>query len=144
MKVKKYVLSIKNVLLKHKLYLLRLMLLTLVLIVLLVLYKVYGFAIPCPIHLATGLYCPGCGITRCLVSIAEFNFYQAFRYNPLVFCLIPLFVFYSVTYWILKISGKNTNKFNKYVKFIAYIILIITILFGILRNLPQFEFLAPI
>ena len=60
---------------------------------LLVLYLVTGnyfdIYIPCPIKELTGLYCPGCGITRMFKSLLELDFYAAFRYNPLLFIMLP-------------------------------------------------------
>ena len=64
-----------------------------------------NFAIICPFYLLTGLYCPGCGITRLLFSLVKLDFYQAFRYNPLVFILI----IFSIIYWILKLILKRFN-----------------------------------
>ena len=47
-----------------------------------------NIGIPCIFHELTGLYCPGCGITRMFFAIIELKFYDAFRYNPLVFILL--------------------------------------------------------
>ena len=90
------------------------------------------FKIGCPIKLILHLYCPGCGITRMFLSILRLDFYQAFRYNPLVFILIPLIL-------INKIFIKETN----IQKLIWWILLIIVIIFGILRNISIFSYLAP-
>ena len=42
----------------------------------------------------TGLYCPGCGITRMLIAMIQLDFYQAFRYNPFLFLLIIFGIVY--------------------------------------------------
>ena len=90
----------------------------------------YKYRIPCIFHEITGLYCPGCGITRALASIIQLNFYQAFRYNNLIILIIPIGIIYIL----------NNKKIPNYA---WYICLAIAILFGILRNISIFEFLAP-
>mgnify|MGYP005959288881 CR=1 FL=1 len=96
----------------------------------------YNFSIPCIFNKITGFYCPGCGITRMLFSIMQLRFYQAFRFNPLVFILLILSIIYCFFKLILKKDIYISNK--------TYIILlIITILFGILRNISFFKFLQP-
>ena len=102
--------------------------------------KKIGIGIPCVFHELTGLYCPGCGITRLLFSLLELNFYQAFRSNPLVFILLILIILYLILKLILKRFNKNLTIPN----YIYYFLLIIVILFGILRNIPGFEFLIPL
>ena len=54
----------------------------------------------CPIWLATGLYCPGCGSQRAAHALFTGHFAEVFRFNPYL-----LFANYSnvaATYW-------NTN-----------------------------------
>lgn len=102
--------------------------------------KKIGIGIPCVFHELTGLYCPGCGITRLLFSLLELNFFQAFRSNPLVFILLILIILYLILKLILKRFNINLTIPN----YIYYFLLIIVILFGILRNIPGFEFLRPI
>ena len=77
-------------------------------------YKYTGLSIQCPIHYMTGLYCPGCGITRMLFAIIKLDFYQAFRYNPLVFILLPFIIFYIFDLIHSKITKKElyTNRVN--------------------------------
>ena len=110
------------------------------LLFLLVIYKVInyytGFGIPCPIYTITGLYCPGCGITRMFFSILTLDFYQAFRYNPAVFILLII----AIIYWIIKLFFKKDLKVPDYV---YYILLVIFIVYGILRNIPEFYYLIP-
>lgn len=96
----------------------------------------YNIKIPCIFFELTHLYCPGCGITRALKSIIKLDFYQAFRYNMLVTLLSPIFLLYILNKYFSKQKKKIPN-------FIWYLILFITILFGVLRNIPAFNFLAP-
>ena len=49
------------------------------------LIKRFSFYIPCIFHKITHMYCPGCGLTRMIISIFKLDIYQAFRYNPLLF-----------------------------------------------------------
>ena len=53
---------------------------------------VFKISIPCMFYKITGFHCPGCGITRLLFSLIKLDFYQAFRYNPLIFILLTIFV----------------------------------------------------
>ena len=113
----------------------------------LVLYKYintkFGIAIDCPIHKITKLYCPGCGITRMLFAILNLNFYQAFRYNPLLFITIPFWLFYILDFIISYIKGKKSF-FNKHITNKFWLgLAIIFIVFGFIRNIPQFYYLAP-
>lgn len=91
----------------------------------------------CIFYDITGLYCPGCGITRMFLALSKLEFYQAFRYNSLVFCLLLfalMYIFYNFGCYkkVKKLNSKAT-----------IVLIIIVILFGILRNIPYFEFLAP-
>ncbi|HJD20806.1 MAG TPA: DUF2752 domain-containing protein [Candidatus Gemmiger faecigallinarum] len=46
--------------------------------------------LPCPFRLATGLQCPGCGITTLLLAVGRGDFGAAFAANPFLFCTWPL------------------------------------------------------
>jgi hypothetical protein len=93
-----------------------------------------GIGIPCVFHLATGLYCPGCGITRAVINLLHLKLYQAFRYNPLVIILAPIYMIY---WYAMRRKQLFVSKVT-----MAFM-LAITIAFGILRNLPSWVFLAP-
>lgn len=121
-----------------------------------VIYKVVGFiillltyyllnlffniSIKCPIYEFTHLYCPGCGITRCLFALIQLDFYKAFKYNQLVFILLPIsFIYYIIySYYYIKYNKRITIP-----KYISITILIIVLLFGILRNINYFSFIKP-
>ena len=110
---------------------------------LLVLYLVTGnyfdIYIPCPIKELTGLYCPGCGITRMFKSLLELDFYAAFRYNPLLFIMLP----FALVLYFDYVVRKDKSFYKKIPEAIWYIIIALLIVYGILRNIPYFSFLAP-
>lgn len=113
------------------------------LLILLITYLYLGnkfhIYLDCPIKKTIGLYCPGCGITRMLLSILQLDFYQAFRYNPLLFICLPFFIFFLIE----GIISKKEPLYNKIPTKIWVIIIAILIIYGILRNIPFFDFLAP-
>lgn len=110
------------------------------LIIYFILSELLDVGIPCLFYEITGYYCPGCGITRLLFSLLKLDFYQAFRYNPLIFILIII----TGIYWLVKfILKKFINISIAIPNYVYYILLIIVIIFGILRNIPMFDFLSP-
>lgn len=110
------------------------------LIIYFILSELLDVGIPCLFYEITGYYCPGCGITRLLFSFLKLDFYQAFRYNPLIFILIII----TGIYWLVKfILKKFMNISIAIPNYVYYILLVIVIIFGILRNIPMFDFLSP-
>ena len=99
--------------------------------------------IPCIFHKITKLYCPGCGVTRMLFSMIKLEFYQAFRYNPLVFIYFPFIMFYSIYRIVIYINNKKDNIITKIPKNIILTLVIITIVYGFLRNTDIFSYLKP-
>lgn len=55
--------------------------------------------IGCPIKFLTGISCPGCGMTRAVLSLLTLDFKAAFYYHPLfplAFILIAVFIFHEL------------------------------------------------
>jgi hypothetical protein len=50
----------------------------------------------CPFHALTGLECPGCGMTRAMISLGQLKFSAAVGYN---LCSMPLLVLMIVYVW---------------------------------------------
>ena len=103
-----------------------------------------GAGIPCIFHQLTGFYCSGCGSSRALRSALHLDFYQALRYNAVFTLALPFFAVYfgslSISYIHFgkdRISGKISMK-------IIYIFVAVALVYGILRNIPAFSFLAPV
>ncbi len=115
-------------------------------VILLVIFLIYAvliikfdIGIPCIFYEVTGLYCPGCGITRLCVSLFEGDLYQAFRYNPIIFIDVPIiFILF-----VLDILLKDKKIIKKITNVLIIILIVITVIFGVLRNIPAFSFLAP-
>jgi|LSQX01.3.fsa_nt_gb hypothetical protein len=105
------------------------------------LYTKKIIVIPCLFHEVTSLYCPGCGMSRALISLVQLNIYQAIRYNALVIVLVPVFIIYL----ILKIESYINNRPMRFKvpNYIIIIALIVVVLYGVLRNIPLFDFLKP-
>lgn len=94
----------------------------------------------CPWKTNFNIECAGCGATRMLESLLKMDFYQAFRFNPLLFILLIIFIIYGLYVLCCKILKKNYYKIKERD---WLIILILVILFMILRNIPMFSYLKP-
>lgn len=76
-------------------------------------------------------------------SLLKLDFVNAFSYNPLLFTLLPFFLTYYI-YSNYTYLFQIENRIKKNIPtFIVPTLLVITILYGVLRNLPMFSFLAP-
>lgn len=47
-------------------------------------YHITDKMLPCTLHTLTGLYCPGCGGTRAMISLFRGDLLHSFIYHPLV------------------------------------------------------------
>lgn len=94
----------------------------------------------CPISKTFGLECPGCGGTRMIKSLLNFDIYQAFRWNPYLFITLPILAIAAIKeiYNYIKL-GKLQENFVKLLTLFAATLLV----FGIVRNIPGMEFLLP-
>ena len=119
------------------------LIIALILFLLLIGYLILGnyfhIYIDCPIKKITGWYCPGCGITRMLISLLKLDFYQAFRYNALLFISLPIILFFLIE----SIITKKEPLYNKIPTKVWVLVIVIFLVYGILRNIPFFDFLAP-
>ena len=96
----------------------------------------------CPIYHWLHLYCPGCGIGRMLQAILHGQWYQAFRYNPLIFICLPFLGWYLYD-TIMDMLSKRKSISASWPMAVWMTILAAFIVYGILRNIPAFAFLQP-
>lgn len=104
--------------------------------------KLTGWGIPCIFHMLTGLYCPGCGISRMFFALARLDLQGAFAYNALVMVLLPFAVVFGLRRWWIYVKSGNMGM-DKLEKFLVIPALLLTLAFGIMRNMDAFSFLAP-
>ena len=102
-----------------------------------------GAGIPCVFYQITGFYCSGCGASRALRSVLHLDFYQAFRYNAIFTLALPVLAAYFcalcfsyIRFGRDKISEKIPMKF-------VWVLIAAALVYGILRNVQAFSFLAP-
>lgn len=89
--------------------------------------------IPCPVFMLTGLKCPGCGITRLLVSVARFDFASAFWLNPFLFVTGP-FIVAAIVHSEVRYVLCGSRQIGKW-KIFLWVELALAITYGILRNI---------
>lgn len=104
----------------------------------------YNIKIPCIIHEITGLFCPGCGITRAIFALLELDIKKAIKYNILIIVIFPFILIYIINYAYIWINDLKKDASKIFPKPLWYILLIITIIFGIIRNINYFSWLQPI
>ena len=104
--------------------------------------KLTGWALPCPIRLVTGKYCPGCGSSRMMLALLRFDFEEAFRANRLLFFLLPLVLVYGLVKGIRYIKmGQEKQTLPEQIA--VFLVCVATVVFWVMRNMEQFAFLAP-
>lgn len=99
----------------------------------------------CLFHKLTGLWCPGCGMTRATHAALHGHFGKAFRFNPVGMVLFPislLGISMELAGWV---RGKPPPVSLRLGRNGAWFILVVILAFWILRNIPTWPFnlLAP-
>ena len=89
--------------------------------------------IPCPFRLATGLQCPGCGVTTLLLAAGRGDFAAAFAANPFLFCTWPLPAALAVWQGWRRAEGRP---FGRRAERLALLYAAALLLWGGARNLP--------
>ena len=101
-----------------------------------------GLGVPCLFHTVTGLYCPGCGSTRCLHALVHLDLPGAMAMNPLlVVSILPMLVLalHGAGLWPAKLGGL-VRLFARPIPW-----MVVIFVYWIARNLPwhPFNLLAP-
>ena len=89
--------------------------------------------IPCIFYEITGLKCPGCGITRMIVSVARLDLASAFKYNPFLFITGPFILLY-LAFLEIKYVLSGSTAMDKWTA-LVWIELILAIVYCVMRNI---------
>lgn len=89
----------------------------------------------CGFYLATGYYCPGCGMTRALHSVLHGNIIRAFQFNALLTLAIPVLMYLYVWWMTWAFTGKELPKI-KVSKRVTWAIIGLAVIFVVGRNFP--------
>ena len=103
-----------------------------------------GFFPVCPLFAATGLNCPGCGLTRGFHALFHGDVFGALHFNALLPVYIVIFVYLFAAMISIAARGRGLS-FNIFRPNLIWSFLIISIVFGVVRNFPVYPFtlLAP-
>jgi Protein of unknown function (DUF2752) len=95
----------------------------------------------CPFHALTGWWCPGCGSLRALHAVAHGDLATAVARNVL---LLPVLAYLAATWvaWLGHTLGRPRST-RAAPPAVLYGVLVLIVGFGIARNLPALDFLAP-
>jgi hypothetical protein len=96
----------------------------------------------CLFRLVTGLYCPGCGITRALHALLHGDVARAWAMNPML--MLMLAVLPPMAWQQLHLSPALPLSFSR-VLMSGKLWIGMLLVFGVLRNLPwaPFAWMAP-
>ncbi|MBR6705050.1 MAG: DUF2752 domain-containing protein [Clostridia bacterium] len=98
-----------------------------------------GLGIPCVFHLVTGLKCPGCGVTRMLISLLRLDLSAAFSYNAVLLCLLPLLLSLGL-FSLIRYVRTGNRSMTRAENALIYAAAAVLIIWGVVRNLPGITF----
>jgi hypothetical protein len=96
----------------------------------------------CPFLAVTGLYCPGCGTLRAVHDALHGDVAGALARNPLAVVAAPFLVLAWVC-WGLRLLGYAAPHPSRLPAAWIWTLLGGVVVYGVLRNLPGFDFLSP-
>jgi hypothetical protein len=99
----------------------------------------HGFYPVCYFNLMTGLYCPGCGAMRAMHQLLHGNVVEAARLNLLLLITLAALAWSGVRFAVNRRHGQPWRIPPSWV----WGYLALSTVFALLRNLPEFRWLAP-
>lgn len=90
----------------------------------------------CPIHAATGFFCPGCGAARSLYALLHGHLAEAMDANLLVVALLPALAALGVLLFADAVRDNRVRDL-RLPSWAAFGLVAVVTLFTILRNLPD-------
>lgn len=93
----------------------------------------------CPMLTVTGFACPGCGLTRGFHALFQGDFYTALDFNALIPVYLVAFVYGALAMALVIVRGRGLP-YKRVAPVGLGIYLVVAIVFGILRNIPDYPF----
>lgn len=94
-----------------------------------------SFLAPCGFYAATGLYCPGCGMTRALHSVLNGNILKGIQFNAILVLALPVLMYFYVWWTMWAFTGRKMPTFTVSKK-VAWALVAAAVIFAVGRNLP--------
>lgn len=106
------------------------------------LVHVLGRGLYCPFYMATGLLCPGCGVSRMCLSLLRGDWAGAWRANPGLVVLSP---FLAILMGLRAIRYVRTGEMKApaWEARLWVILAVLLVVYGVLRNLSGIALLDP-
>lgn len=104
------------------------------------------FFLFCPFNRLTGLYCPGCGMTRAAHELIHFNILNGIRDNALIVLVIgPAIAYCIFREYVNYILDRKILPVPPVANWMIIVLVTLIISFTILRNIPMtpFIYLTP-
>lgn len=95
----------------------------------------------CPFYALTGFYCPGCGSMRALHFLTTGDLSAAWSMNPTLVLTVPV-ALVGWSAWLYR-AARGHSATLRIPVWLGWAVGGALIIFGVLRNLPGLEFLAP-
>ncbi len=93
-----------------------------------------GIGIPCVFRLVTGWNCPGCGVTRMLISLFRLDLKSAYSHNAVLLCILPVLVA-VILRWIYLYIRYGSYRLKQIDRIVCIVLIAILSIWGIVRNI---------
>ena len=94
--------------------------------------KITGVGIPCPIYKLFGIKCPGCGMSRFMLSCMQLKFKEAMNYNAAGFFILAYILFAAAILGYRYII-KDTRAFDRLLTAVSIIAGVLGVVWWTLR-----------
>jgi hypothetical protein len=98
---------------------------------------------PCPIHATTGLWCPGCGLTRAAHHLLQGDVAASLSANLLLPAVVVLGLTLWWSWWRTARGGTSVLWATRVPTSVWAALLTVVVVYGVARNLPGLDALAP-